>query len=235
MGNRVQNFNLVSHLPLPILFYFCVMTNFIPIFPLGIVVYPGEDLNLHIFEPRYKQLITECHAAKKPFGIPTVIDNKMQDYGSLVEIAELYKLHENGEMDIKTKGVKVFRILEVIKELPDKLYSGAIVNYPDNNEKGNPDTMRKLMTGIRELHKLLNVNKDFKKEDEVLNTYEVAHHIGLSLAEEYELLHLLDERQRQKYLNLHLAKVLPMVVSMEQLKEKIKLNGHFKNLGGFKL
>ncbi len=211
------------------------MTNFIPIFPLGIVVYPGEDLNLHIFEPRYKQLITECHAAKKPFGIPTVIDNKMQDYGSLVEIAELYKLHENGEMDIKTKGVKVFRILEVIKELPDKLYSGAIVNYPDNNEKGNPDTMRKLMTGIRELHKLLNVNKDFKKEDEVLNTYEVAHHIGLSLAEEYELLHLLDERQRQKYLNLHLAKVLPMVVSMEQLKEKIKLNGHFKNLGGFKL
>ncbi len=211
------------------------MTNFIPIFPLGIVVYPGEDLNLHIFEPRYKQLITECHAAKKPFGIPTVIDNKMQDYGSLVEIAELYKLHENGEMDIKTKGVKVFRILEVIKELPEKLYSGAIVNYPDNYEKGNPDTMRKLMTGIRELHKLLNVNKDFKKEDEVLNTYEVAHHIGLSLEEEYELLHLLDERQRQKYLNLHLAKVLPMVASMEQLKEKIKLNGHFKNLGGFKL
>lgn len=211
------------------------MTNFIPIFPLGIVVYPGEDLNLHIFEPRYKQLITECHAAKKPFGIPTVIDNKMQDYGSLVEIAELSKLHENGEMDIKTKGVKVFRILEVIKELPDKLYSGAIVNYPDNYEKGNPDTMRKLMTGIRELHKLLNIDKDFKKEDEALNTYEVAHHIGLSLAEEYELLHLLDERQRQKYLNLHLAKVLPMVVSMEQLKEKIKLNGHFKNLGGFKL
>ncbi len=211
------------------------MTNFIPIFPLGIVVYPGEDLNLHIFEPRYKQLITECHAAKKPFGIPTVIDNKMLDYGSLVEIAELSKLHENGEMDIKTKGVKVFRILEVIKELPDKLYSGAIVNYPDNYEKGNPDTMRKLMTGIRELHKLLNVNKDFKKEDAILNSYEVAHHIGLSLAEEYELLHLLDERQRQKYLNLHLAKVLPMVASMEQLKEKIKLNGHFKNLGGFKL
>ncbi len=95
--------------------------------------------------------------------------------------------------------------------------------------------MRKLVTGIRELHKLLNVNKDFKKEDEVLNSYEVAHHIGLSLEEEYELLHLLDERQRQKYLNLHLAKVLPMVASMEQLKEKIKLNGHFKNLGGFNL
>ena len=40
-------------------------------------------------------------------------------------------MHDNGEMDIKTKGIKVFRILEVIKEVPDKLYSGAIVNYPD--------------------------------------------------------------------------------------------------------
>jgi uncharacterized protein len=211
------------------------MTNFIPIFPLGIVVYPGEDLNLHIFEPRYKQLIGECHAAKKPFGIPTVIDKKMQDFGSLVEITELSKTYDNGEMDIKTRGVKVFRMLEVINHVPDKLYSGAIVNYPDNYEKGNPETMRKVMTGIRELHQLLNVSKDFKKEDSELTSYEVAHHIGLSLEEEYELLNLLDERQRQEYLKRHLAKAIPMVAGMEQLKEKIKLNGHFKNLGGFDL
>jgi len=68
------------------------MTNFIPIFPLNIVVYPGENLNLHIFEPRYKQLINECHVAKKPFGIPTVIDNKVQEFGSMVEITELPKV-----------------------------------------------------------------------------------------------------------------------------------------------
>src|SRR5678815_3483212 len=96
------------------------MTNFIPIFPLGIVVYPGEKLNLHIFEPRYKQLITECHSQKKPFGIPPVIENRLQDYGSLVELTEVSKIHENGEMDIKTVGSRVFRILEVIKEVPDK-------------------------------------------------------------------------------------------------------------------
>ena len=106
------------------------MTNFIPIFPLGIVVYPGEELNLHIFEPRYKQLITECYSENKLFGIPSVIDNRMQDYGTLMRIKEISKLHENGEMDIKTEGDQVFRILEVIKEIPGKLYSGAIVNYP---------------------------------------------------------------------------------------------------------
>jgi len=215
------------------------LTNFIPIFPLSIVVYPGENLNLHIFEPRYKQLISECHAAKKPFGIPTVIQNKVQEYGSMVEITELSKVYDNGEMDIKTKGVKIFRILEMIEDIPDKLYSGSIVNYPDNYEKGVPELMRKVMASMRELHQLLKVDSPDsyrdKKEDGELTSYEVAHHIGLSLEEEYELLKLLDERQRQEYLKRHLVRSIPMVAGMEQLKEKIKLNGHFKNLGGVDL
>lgn len=210
------------------------MTNFIPIFPLGIVVYPGEDLNLHIFEPRYKQLITECHSEKKPFGIPTVIEEKLQDYGSLVEITELSKVYDNGEMDIKTRGGRVFRILEVITSVPDKLYSGAIVNYPDTLEEGNKELMRRVMNGIRELYKLLKVSKDFTKEDQQLKVYDIAHHIGLTLEEEYDLLRLMDERQRQEYLKRHLTKVVPMVAEMENLKEKIRQNGHFRNLSGFK-
>ena len=211
------------------------MTNFIPIFPLSIVVYPGEELNLHIFEPRYKQLITECHAAKKPLGIPTVIQNKMQEYGSLVEIIELTKTYANGELDVKTKGDKVFRILEIIKEIPDKLYSGAIVTYPDNFEKGIPELIKAIMTSVRELHQLLKVDKDFKKKEEEINAYDLAHHVGLSLEEEYQLLMLTDERQRQEYLKRHLTKVIPMLTGMELLKEKIKLNGHYKNLGGLSL
>lgn len=210
------------------------MTNFIPIFPLGIVIYPGESLNLHIFEPRYRQLITECYATDKPFGIPAVIDNRLQDYGAVVRIKEITTAYENGEMDIKTEGEKVFRILEVIKEIPGKLYSGAIVNYPANTGQGSAEEMRRVLNSIRELHKLLNVKKDFKKEDEQLNTYDLAHHVGLSLQEEYEFLNLLHERQRQEYLKRHLAKTIPMVAQMESLKVKVKLNGHFKNLEGFK-
>ena len=209
------------------------MTNFIPIFPLDIVVYPGEPLNLHIFEPRYKQLVKDCTQDKKAFGIPSALNKKIEELGTLMEITEIVKEYENGEMDIKTKGEKVFRMLEVIKEIPDKLYSGAIVNYPDNKEQGDIELMRRVMKGIRELHKLLNVSKDFKKPDEQLKTYEVAHHIGLTLEEEYELLGLLNELQRQEYIKRHLTKVLPMVAEMEGLKEKIKQNGHFQNLSGF--
>jgi Lon protease-like protein len=209
------------------------MTNFIPIFPLGIVVYPGESLNLHIFEPRYKQLIADCFEQKRLFGIPAVIENRMQDFGTLISVTDITKVYEQGEMDIKTKGEKVFRVLEVIREVPDKLYSGAIVTYPDSHERGNPEVMRRLMASIRELHRLLNVQKEFNKSDEELKVYDVAHHIGLSLQEEYELLNLFDERQRQEYLKRHLTKVIPLIAEMELLKEKIKLNGHFKNLSGF--
>ena len=212
-----------------------LMTNFIPIFPLSVVVYPGEDLNLHIFEPRYKQLITECIASKKSFGIPAVIGNNMNELGTLVQITEVSKIYDNGEMDIKTKGEKVFRILEIIKEIPDKLYSGAIVNYPKNIRHGNRLLMEKVIKALRELHTLLKVTNTFKKPESELWSYDVAHHAGLSIDEEYEILGLMNELQRQEYLKRHLAKVLPVVAEMETLKEKIKLNGHFKNLEGLNL
>jgi len=210
------------------------MTNFIPVFPLGIVVYPGETVNLHIFEPRYKQLVNECYKEDKPFGIPTVIENRLSEMGTLVKIIELVKVYDNGEMDIRTQGIRVFRVLEMIKTVPDKLYSGAIVNYPENVEgPGKRELMQKVVNAIRELHRLLNITKDFHKPDTELAAYDIAHHAGLSLQEEYELLGLLREEQRQEYLKRHLGRVLPIIAEMESLKERVKLNGHFKNLSSF--
>src|ERR1700743_945069 len=218
-----------------IIIIFVLMTNFIPVFPLGIVVYPGETVNLHIFEPRYKQLINECYTEGKPFGIPTVIDNKLNEMGTLVRITEMVKVHENGEMDIRTLGLRVFRVLELIKSVPDKLFSGAIVNYPDNIEgPGKRDLMQRIVNAIRELHRLLNIEKDFHKPDEELASYDIAHHAGMSLEQEYELLGLLREEQRQEYLKPHLGKGLPGIAEMTTLQERVRLNGHFKNLSSFK-
>lgn len=210
------------------------MTNFIPIFPLGIVVYPGENLNLHIFEPRYKQLIKDCQASGKPFGIPAVINDKVSEMGTLVHIKEISKEYEDGKMDIKTEGSMVFKILEIVKELPDKLYSGAIVTYPENNNKRSAAKMKIILQGIRALHERLGVTKDFSKADAELTSFDVAHHAGLSIEDEYHLLELPQELQREEFLKRHLTKVLPIMEHMDLLKGKIKMNGHFKNLEGFK-
>jgi Lon protease-like protein len=211
------------------------MTNFIPIFPLNVVLYPGETLNLHIFEPRYKELVKECFANNKPFGVPAVINGHVAEFGTLVFITEIVKEYDNGEMDIITRGTIVFRILEIIKKIPDKLYSGAIVNYPENSETyQRKDLIQVVLKAVRELHRILNITKDFRKPDDELNAYDLAHHAGLSLEEEYEMLGLFLEEQRQEYLKRHLGKVLPVVVEMEVLKERIMLNGHFKNLSSFR-
>lgn len=210
------------------------MTNFIPIFPLSIIVFPGENLNLHIFEPRYKQLISECFEQKKPFGIPAVVNKELKDLGTLVEVKEIKKIYEDGKMDITTQGVKVFRMLELIKEIPDKLYSGAIVTYPDDTDDGSRLQMEKVVAGIKALHKILQVSKDFKKPELELKAFDVAHHMGLNMNEEYELLGLFSEAHRQEYLKRHLGKVLPLLAEMDNLKEKVKLNGHFRNLEGFR-
>ncbi len=211
------------------------MTNFIPIFPLNVVLYPRETLNLHIFEPRYKELIKECSTNNKPFGVPAILNGQVAEFGTLVSIIEIAKEYDNGEMDIITKGSAVFRILEIIKKIPDKLYSGAIVNYPENSEVyPRKELMVAVIKAIRELHRILHISKDFHKPDDELDSYDIAHHAGLSLEEEYELLSLFREEQRQEYLKRHLGKVLPVVAEMEVLKERIILNGHFKNLSSFR-
>ncbi len=211
------------------------MTHFIPLFPLPLVVYPGEKLNLHIFEPRYIQLITECHRNDKHIGIPSVINNQISELGTTVKILSIEQRYDDGSMDIKTEGQQVFKILETIKEIPDKLYSGAIVTYPENTRKSSINLMQKIMELIEQLHKQIGTTKEFHKTIENLTSYDVAHYIGMSLQDEYELLRFSEELHRQEYIKRHLLKNTPSVSQLSALQAKIQMNGHFKNIEGFTL
>ena len=179
------------------------MTQFLPIFPLNIVVFPQEGLNLHIFEPRYIQLINDCIRTQKPFGIPTMMNGQVQERGALMHVTEQSQgFDADGQMgesggDIRTNGVSTFRILEIVKTVPDKMYQGAIVHM-DERERGElPSIPSQLLALIRTLHGLLNIEKKFSLPDPELRSFDVAHHLGLSLEEEYNLRELPEERQRQ--------------------------------------
>lgn len=209
------------------------MINFIPIFPLNIVVYPGEKINLHIFEERYKQLINDISLSKKYFGIPCIIENKIAHTGCVMSLENIAQKYDDGKMDITTLGQQVFNIIEILPEVPGKLYQGAIVSYPERTGQPKLILKNKVLKMLRALHDALHISKTFSKPDKELTSYDMAHSAGLSLAEEYELLELPEENQRLEYLNRHLKKVLPIVNGMEALKEKIKLNGHFQELKGW--
>ena len=164
------------------------------------------------------------------FGIPTVLSGSISDTGTIVNIISIEKQHETGEMDIKTEGIRLFNVLEIIKEIPDKLYSGAIVSYPENFDNGIEKKMKKILSEVHYFHELLEVKKEYYKDPAELNTYDIAHHIGMTLEEEVEFVKLLREDQRQEYIQRHLKKMIPTIEELQNLKKRIQMNGHFRKL-----
>jgi len=204
------------------------MTKFIPIFPLNSIAYPGQLLNLHIFEPRYKQLITECKEQSKTFGIPSVFKDTLNEYGTEMELLEISKIYPGGEMDIKTKGLRVFRIIEVLREVPEKLYSAAIVyemeHLPLDTEKLNPT----LVDLVEKLHKLLGTNLDIFEKFRNPTSFDLAHYLALNQEDQYRLLVATSEKARQWFLIQHLLKLIPSLEETEKVKSKVQMNGHFR-------
>ncbi|WP_337045096.1 LON peptidase substrate-binding domain-containing protein [Emticicia sp. 17c] len=201
--------------------------SFLSLFPLNLVVFPHEDLNLHIFEPRYKELINECLENQTTFGIPTFVNNKLAGYGTEVHITQLSKRYGDGRMDIKTKGLRIFRITDFQNPVPDKLYAGGEVVFIENedlNETINPI----LLSLVNRLYALLKIKVDYNRPEYQPFSYRIAHKIGLSVSEEYELLTVASEAQRQQVLVTHLKRILPIVSEVERAKELIAMNGHFK-------
>lgn len=144
---------------------------------------------------------------------------------------ELVEAYDDGEMDIRTKGVKVFRLLEVIENIPGKLYSGAIVNYPSNITARDESKIGSIILDeLKRLYDLLDIKSKLSINDMSVISYEIAHFVGLSNKQEYELLGLFDELQRLEYLRRHLNKIIPVVKELEQVKARVQMNGHFRNL-----
>jgi Lon protease-like protein len=203
------------------------MEYHLPLFPLKLVAFPGEQLNLHIFEPRYKQLIKDIEANKSTFGIAVYLDNLMP-FGTEVELEEVSKVYDDGRMDIKTRGKRVFEMVSFENPMAEKLYAGGNVVFYENDPRVGENQYSEFMFYLKELFRLM----EYQIEIVPLrfNSFTFAHKLGLSLPEEYELLVMTKESDRIKFLVKHMMKVIPIMKDIEMAKKKIQMNGHFKNL-----
>ena len=206
------------------------MEKYLPLFPLKLVVYPAEKLNLHIFEPRYKQLVNDCYASSTTFGICSFFDGKVADLGTEMLIMEIEKIYPDGSMDIRCKGVGIFQLLSFQNPAPNKLYAGGVALPIPNDWEEETDTRTALIEAVYKLYSLAQILFEIDVNNATPLSYQLAHKVGLSLQQEYELLNLVFEAERQKYLLLHLRATIPIVEEIERTKARIKLNGHFKNL-----
>lgn len=205
------------------------MVKFLPLFPLNLVAFPGEKLNLHIFEPRYKELINECLDDNLNFGIPAYIFNKLEGFGTEMKILHLAKRYEDGRMDVMTEGVSVFELIDYENPLKDKLYAGGNVRILNNIRDETLDSKSVLLKNIQKLYDLLGIKSGTLYSTKYLS-FEVGHKVGLSIYEEYELLKIEKESERQNFITAHLEKSIPLMMNMEKTKQRIKMNGHFKHL-----
>jgi Lon protease-like protein len=107
----------------------------IPMFPLNMVLLPGETTKLYIFEERYRQMVDDCLENEASFGIPYIEKGKIQSYGCEVKISRVLKTYENGGMDILVESTGLFHLLEFSEVLRPKLYGAGLIEYLNSNQK----------------------------------------------------------------------------------------------------
>jgi Lon protease-like protein len=205
----------------------------LPLFPLNLVVYPGEVLNLHIFEPRYRQLIGECLTERTTFGIPTHMEGSLPGYGCEMEVSELVKRYEDGRMDIRTCGLRVFNLLDFENPAPGKLYAQGDVDLHETPEV-HPPVEPMLIEYVIRLYKLLSAPLKADPDKAQPYSYQIAHGVGLPVEGEYKVLTMETEKERQDFLLEHLAQTLPVLEDIERTRARIRMNGHFQEMGPLK-
>ncbi|HSA92752.1 MAG TPA: LON peptidase substrate-binding domain-containing protein [Terriglobales bacterium] len=105
------------------------MSSLIALFPLDVVLFPSAPLPLHIFEPRYKEMIGECMAAKRSFGVVRSQGETLAEVGCTAEILEVTKKYEDGRLDILTQGRQRFELVGLNQ---DRAFLQAEVTYFDD-------------------------------------------------------------------------------------------------------
>ncbi len=206
------------------------MSRHLPLFPLRLVVFPNEKLNLHIFEPRYRQLIGECERTGMTFGIPAFIDDTLVEIGTEMRLLGIEKRYPAGELDVRTEGVGLFRLNEFYSEGRGRMYPSADIEALPIDTHGDFLKNEDILGYVRELFAAMNIQKTVPMNTSDFLTFQVAHHVGFSLEQEYAFLCIPTEIERQKYMLDHLIKTLPLVREMAHLRERALMNGHFKHV-----
>lgn len=198
----------------------------VPLFPLGLVLVPDELLPLHIFEERYRDLVRDCLASDKPFGIVLFQEGRMSEVGCLAMIRDVVTQYEDGRMDIVVSGLSRFRVVDVDRS---KSYLQAeAASIPDRSEKADQAERERLITQHIKLLELAGrTPTPSVYQDRDVLSYFIALNAGLSVDQKQTMLELPGEQERIDYLIEHMAAFIPRVEEAETLRRKISTNGHF--------
>jgi ATP-dependent Lon protease len=201
-------------------------TRRMPLFPLGVVLFPGRQLPLHIFEERYKLMIGRCVQQQTPFGIVLAGEDGIATIGCTASVLQIVKTYEDGRMDIVTAGESAYRIRELHNDEP--YLEGDVEILPDDPQPGSAAIAEDLRDLFEKCYFLFSDGPAPPAEDdpEVSLSYQIASDLPLDLEVRQAILEVRAEADRRLLLIERLSQILPELERIHKARSKVAGNGH---------
>ena len=202
-------------------------TESFPLFPLGLVLLPGELVPLHIFEERYKLMIGECLERESEFGIIWLSDAGLKEIGCSARISKVLERFDDGRLNVLVEGDAPFRLLRRIDDLP---YPAGDIELLIDEHEG--DDVAAAADAVRSRYAdLVAEVPDERPTPEALaelDAYGMAATLDVTLDAKQMLLELRSERGRLEQLEALFAEALARIRHAERAAERARGNGSLR-------
>ena len=196
----------------------------LPLFPLDVVLLPGTPLPLHIFEPRYKEMIGECRANGTPFGVIRALDEGIAEVGCTAEIVTVTKEYPDGRLDLIAEGRNRFEVLELNQERA--FLRAVVLLVPDEPGKPAPEDSAKAIQFHLEILSLAGAVQDLSAADQTALSFHLAGSLPLDLDFKQKLLTMRSESERIVAVAAYFESILPNLRRAARMRERAGGNGH---------
>ena len=197
------------------------------LFPLGIVLLPTERVPLHIFEPRYRELIGECIAEEREFGLVFADENGVRELGTRARVDEVLEQFDDGRMNIVVEGGERFRVESLTRGRP--FMTAEVAPVGDDGVEPQPDAVARATASFRALAAAAEAEAGDLDEEDAQLSFRLAAQVELAPEAKQELLELRSEQRRLEVVAELLDGVRAVLIATKELGERAKKNGSRAN------
>ncbi len=195
----------------------------IGLFPLGIVLLPTERVPLHIFEPRYKELIGECLEEDGDFGLLYADEDGVREVGTRAVVTDVLERFDDGRLNVVVEGGDRFQVAELTR---GRSYLTALIEPVEDDPGGvEAETAARAAGSFRALAALAEADAEEVDESSPQLSFELAAQVELAPDAKQRLLELRSEEQRLELLAQLLDAVRATLIATRELNERAKQNG----------
>lgn len=195
----------------------------IGLFPLGIVLLPTEQIPLHIFEDRYQELIGECLAEEREFGLVYADDDGLREVGTRAAVTEVLERFEDGRMNVVVEGRERFRLLELTGGR--SFQTGVVEPLEDVPDPADPTEEERALALFRRLVELTGAEVEPPAAGAAQLSFELAGRFEFAAGLKQRLLALTSERERVHMLAEVLEAAAVAVEREREIAERAAGNG----------